>query len=79
MTDNFTIIIEDIEPNIITIESSFIDNVGLVEIERFDRPSVNIISGLDNITVSDLPDIPVNKIIGLDEYLDQYQFDCGSP
>ena len=79
MTDNFTIIIEDIEPNIITIESSFIDNVGLVEIERFDRPSVNIISGLDNITVSDLPDIPVNKIIGLDEYLDQYQFDCGIP
>lgn len=79
MNDNFTIIIEDIEPNIITIESSYLDNVGLVEIERFDRPSVNIITGSENITINDLPDIPVDKIIGLAEYLDQYQFDCGTP
>lgn len=79
MTDDFTVIIENIEPNIITIESSFIDSVGILEIERFETPSVNIITGIDSITVNDLPDIPVSKIVGLDDYLDAYNFDCGSP
>ena len=31
------------------------------------------------ILLSDLPDIPVEKITGLDYYLDQYEFDCGTP
>jgi hypothetical protein len=31
------------------------------------------------ILLSDLPDIPVEKITGLDDYLDQYEFDCGTP
>jgi hypothetical protein len=35
--------------------------------------------GLSPISVSDLPDIPVSKIIGLDDYLDSYEFDCGTP
>ena len=79
MSDNYTVVIENIDPNIITIESSYIDNIGVVEIERFERPSVNIITGISSIQVSDLPDIPVDKIIGLDDYLDNYAFDCGSP
>lgn len=34
----------------------------------------------EKILVSDLPDnIPVSKIFDLDEYLDQYEFDCGTP
>lgn len=31
------------------------------------------------ILLSDLPDIPVEKITGLDDYLDEYEFDCGTP
>lgn len=31
------------------------------------------------ILLSDIPDIPVEKIIGLDDYLDEYMFDCGTP
>lgn len=79
MTDNFTVIVENTEPNIISIESSFIDNIGILEIERFETPSVNIITGTNSINLSDLPDIPVSKLIGLDDYLDSYTFDCGSP
>lgn len=79
MSEPFTIVIENSEPNIISLETSFIDNVGVVEIERFSAPSVNILMGLSPISISDIPDIPVSKIIGLDDYLDSYEFDCGTP
>lgn len=79
MNNEFTIIIDNIDPNILIIESSYIDNVGLIEIERFGTPSVNILTGLSPVTLSDLPDIPVSKIVGLDDYLDAYEFDCGTP
>jgi len=84
----FTIVIENIEPNIISLETSYIDNIGVVEIERFGYNSVNILSDKSNIAISDLPDIPMSKITGnlsvfridgLDTYLDDYDFDCGSP
>ncbi len=84
----FTIVIENIEPNIISLETSYIDNIGVVEIERFGSPSVNIIDGYGIIGLEDLPDIPMSKITGnlsvfridgLDTYLDDYEFDCGSP
>lgn len=85
---DFTITIDNIEPNILVIETSFIDTVGVVEIERFGTPSVNIIKQSNIINVSDLPDIPFDKIVGninvariegLDDYLDHYTFDCGTP
>lgn len=79
MSDSFVVVVENIEPNIISLETSYIDNIGVVEIERFNSPSVNIIMGLSPISLSDLPDIPVSKIIGLDDYLDTYEFDCGTP
>ena len=84
----FTIVIENIEPNIISLETSYIDNIGVVEIERFGSPSVNILSDKSTIATSDLPDIPMSKITGnlsvaridgLDTYLDDYEFDCGTP
>jgi len=75
MSESFSIVIENNEPNIISLETSFIDNVGVIEIERFGAPSVNIIMGLSPISISDIPDIPVSKIIGLDDYLDGYEFD----
>ncbi len=84
----FIVVIENIEPNIISLETIYIDNIGVVEIENFGYNSVNIISDRDIISVSDLPDIPMSKITGnlsvaridgLDAYLDDYEFDCGSP
>lgn len=34
----------------------------------------------EKILVSDLPDnIPISKISGLNDFLDEYQFDCGNP
>lgn len=84
----FNIIVENLEPNILTIETSIIENIGVVEIEKFSTPSVNILQSSAIINVSDLPDIPFSKIIGsldvyridgLDDYLDGYNFDCGTP
>jgi hypothetical protein len=84
---DFTILIEDIEPNTITIETSFIDSLEVLEIERA-TSSVNIISQSNILGVDDLPDIPfskitgnlpVSRISGLDNYLDSYPFDCGTP
>lgn len=79
MNESFSVIVENVEPNILVLETSFIDNIGVIEIERFGTPSVNILMGLSPINISDLPDIPVSKITGLDEYLDSYEFDCGTP
>ena len=85
---DFIVSIENIQPNIISIETSFLETVGVVEIERFASPSVNILSRSAIIGVSDLPDIPFSKIVGnldvsrisgLDYYLDHYNFDCGTP
>jgi hypothetical protein len=86
--NDFTVVVENILPNIISIETSFIDNLGIVEIEKYPSPGVNILSRSAIINISDLPDIPFSKITGnldvsrinnLDNYLDEYAFDCGTP
>ena len=86
--NDFTVVLENIQPNIISIETSFLDTVGVVEIERFSSPGVTILSRSAIINISDLPDIPfskitgnipVNRVDGLDDYLDHYSFDCGTP
>ena len=86
--NEFTVVVDSVEANIISIETSFIDNIGVVEIERFSSPSVNILGSSAIIGINDLPDIPFSKIIGnlnvsrisgLDNYLDHYNFDCGTP
>lgn len=85
---DFTIVIENSQPDILLLETSFINDIGIVEIERYDIPSVNIYTGFSSLTLSDLPDIPVDKIIGLDSYIDNYladytfeieEIDCGTP
>lgn len=84
---DFTVVVENLEPNTVTIETSFLDTIKTLEIER-SISSVNIIAQSNIISVSDLPDIPfskitgnipVNRIDGLDNYLDHYSFDCGTP
>ena len=86
--NDFTVVVENTQPNIISIETSFLDTVGVVEIERFSSAGVSILSRSAIIGVGDLPDIPFSKIIGnldvsrisgLDNYLDHYSFDCGTP
>lgn len=113
-------ILEILEPVIhkIEIETSFLDVINNIEIEKYDTVNLEIIN-TEKILASDLPDdIPMNKIvgnlsytridglenyiqnivnsgvnssvhienliwgdnnIGLDGYLNQYQFDCGTP
>lgn len=85
---DFTIIIENDQPDILLLETSFINDMGVIEIEKYDIPSVNIYTGLTALTASDLPDIQVDKIIGLDTYIENYladytfdieEIDCGTP
>lgn len=84
---DFTIVVENLEPNTVTIETSFVDSLKVVEIER-SIGSVNILSNGAIIGVNDLPDIPfskitgnlnVSRISGLNTYLNSYSFDCGTP
>jgi hypothetical protein len=86
--NDFIVVVETPGPNIISIETGFIDNIGVVEIERQVTPSVNILGPNTIINISDLPEIPfskitgsldVSKISGLNNYLNHYQFDCGTP
>jgi hypothetical protein len=83
-------ILEILEPttNILEVETSFGSIVNNVEIERFDSFNLEIVN-TEKVLASDLPDnIPMGKIIGnlsvlridgLDDYLDDYEFDCGTP
>lgn len=83
-------ILEILEPttNILEVETSFGSIVNNIEIERFDSFNLEIVN-TEKVLASDLPDdIPITKIIGnlnvarisgLNNYLDNYYFDCGSP
>jgi hypothetical protein len=85
---DFIVEILDTETNIIEIETSYIDNINNIEIERYEIYNVDVIN-TEKILLSDLPDsYPMNKIIGdlsvyrisgLADYLDSYAFDCGTP
>lgn len=84
---DFSVVVENLEPNTLVIETSFLENIQTLEIERYIN-SVFIINQSNIINVSDLPDIPfskitgfldVSRITGLDSYLDSYSFDCGTP
>lgn len=83
-------IIEILEPttNFLDIETSFGTTLNNIEIEKFDSFNIEIVN-TEKILASDLPDdIPMSKIVGsldvsrisnLDDYLDSYEFDGGSP
>jgi hypothetical protein len=83
-------ILEILEPttNILEVETSFGSIVNNIEIELFDSFNLEIVN-TEKVLASDLPDdIPMSKITGnldvarisgLDDYLDNYDFDCGTP
>ena len=87
-TETSLIEITDPQISILEIETNFIHNVNNLEIERSESFNVELIN-YAKITANDLPnDIPMNKIVGnldvarisgLDDYLDSYEFDCGTP
>lgn len=83
-------IIEILEPttNILEVETSYGSITNNIEISLYDSFNLEIIN-TEKVLASDLlEDIPMGKIVGnldvsridnLDDYLDSYQFDCGSP
>jgi hypothetical protein len=85
---DFIVEIVDTETNIVEIETSFVDNINNIEIERYETYNIDVIN-TEKILPSDLPDTyPMNKIIGdlsvyrisgLSNYLNSYNFDCGTP
>lgn len=78
---DFIIEILDPQVNIIEIETSFVDNLNNIEIERYETFNLEIVN-TEKILASDLPDdIPISKIVGnlhvsridgLDEYLSTF-------
>jgi hypothetical protein len=86
--DNFVVEILDPNINYLEITTSFGDLINNIEIERSTSFNIDIIN-TSKVLASDLPDdIPITKIVGnlsvaridgLDDYLDSYEFDCGSP
>ena len=83
-------IVEILEPgvNFLLVENSFGSVINNIEIERSNDFALEIVN-TEKILASDLPDdIPMSKITGnlnvariegLDDYLDNYEFDCGTP
>jgi len=73
----FNVDILDSPSFIVDVETSTIDNLPNIIIELTRDSSIILISDLPN-------DIPFSKIKkdgldGVDYYLDNYEFDCGSP
>lgn len=83
-------IVEILEPNInfLLVETSLGSVINNIEIERSNDFNLEIVN-TEKVLASDLPDdIPMSKIVGnldvaridgLDDYLDSYEFDCGTP
>lgn len=79
-------IVEITDPNnsIIEVETSYLDIVNNIEITRSDSYNIEIVN-TEKFLVQDLPDnIPITKFKkdgpdGLDQYLNSYSFDCGTP
>jgi len=86
--DNFIVEVLDPQINYLEIETSFGNTINNIEIERSTSFNIDIIN-TSKVLAGDLPDdIPMSKIVGnlsvariegLDYYLDNYEFDCGSP
>jgi hypothetical protein len=71
MSDIFIQEIQSENNSILEVESGSMGDITHITVE---------VINTEFIQISDLPDnIPLSKISGLDAYLDNYQFDCGTP
>lgn len=81
---DFIIEILDPSTHYIEVETSFGSVINNIEIEQFDTFNLEIVN-TEKILASDLPDgisfakIKKDGIDGVDYYLDNYEFDCGTP
>lgn len=85
---DFIVELTDPQTNILTIETSFVEDLDNITIEVFDTYNLEVVN-TEKILVSDLPDnIPMSMITGnldvsridnLDEYLSDIPIDGGSP
>jgi hypothetical protein len=85
---NFILEIVDPQIFLLEVETSFVENLNNIEIERSESFNIDLIN-TEKILASDLPDnIPMSKIVGdlhvsrilgLSDYLNEYEFDCGTP
>lgn len=84
-----TVLIEDSQKDGVNIilESSYISDFGSIVIEKFNDYNLEI-SNIDGIYIYHsgvvymddiVGDLQVSRIVGLDDYLDSYSFDCGTP
>lgn len=86
--DNFVVELLDPKKYYLDVETSFGNIINNIEIEKFSSFNIQIVN-TEKVLASDLPDdIPMSKIVGnlnvaridgLDDYLDSYEFDCGTP
>jgi hypothetical protein len=70
MSDFFVEIIDQI--NYIQIDTSVFNNINNIEVQTSEIHSVEISTTFAGTVL-------VNDIIGLDSYLNNYTFDCGTP
>lgn len=86
ITNNVFVNIENsIDNNIINVESAIVSNINNIEILKYNDYDLV----LTNTVYANLPDeIPISRIVGnlpvhrienLDDYLNSYAFDCGTP
>lgn len=85
---NFIIDIINGENNVLEIETSYNNTVNNIEIEVSESFQLEIVN-TEKMLRSDLPDtFPMSNIIGnlnitridgINDYLNYYHFDCGSP
>lgn len=85
-----TILVESSDQidNTLIINSSYIADFGSIVVEKFDTYNLEV-TNIDGISHYILPDqIPISHIVGnlhvsridgLDDYLNSYSFDCGTP
>lgn len=74
--------------NTLVIEAAAVADLGSILVEKFDTYNLEI-TNIDGIAYYILPDeIPISNIVGnlhvsridgLDDYLNSYTFDCGTP
>lgn len=69
-----------VDHNTLEIETSTIDILPNIIVEIINTEKILASDLPDNIPFSKITgNIPVDRIDGLDDYLDSYAFDCGTP
>lgn len=88
--NNNVLIIESSDQidNTLIINASYLSDFGSIVVEKFDTYNLEVtnINGISHYTLPDqipmtsiVGNLHVSRIDGLDDYLNSYTFDCGTP